>query len=468
MNVRAAITASEKLASFTSAFRLHEQAAQRTKQVARALADTFAVAVAGANEGTSRRALNYVRQELGGGNARKASASGPATLWGTGFSMPPEAAALWNGIAAHVLDYDDVTSPMGGHPSVALLPGLVALAEARGLHGNELALAYIVGFEVACKLGRALGSAHYDKGWHTTSSIGTVAAAAACAKLLGLDARGISDAIGLAVAQAAGTRENFGTDAKAFQAGQCGAAAVRATLLAEQRFSASATALDGASGYATLYCATDDLAKELSSLGREPLEIDKSGIEVKKYPACYVTHRPIDAVLDFKREHGLSLEDVRHVSVETSASGLSPLITHAPTTGVEGKFSLAYVIAAALSDGEVRLSSFTDDAVRRPNIRSFFGKVDAHEAGGKMTPRWASVRLTLATGQTLERRVDVLRGSPRAPLSDAQLAEKLADCLSWGGSRLSATTLLDECVAIGTRPVRDTLDRISPQHEETT
>jgi 2-methylcitrate dehydratase PrpD len=238
--------------------------------------------------------------------------------------------------------------------------------------------------------------------------------------------------------------------------------------LAEQRFSASATALDGASGYATLYSAVDDLSEEFSSLGREPLEIDESGIEVKKYPACYVTHRPIDAVLDFKREHGLSLEDVRHVSVETSASGLAPLITHVPTTGVEGKFSLPYVIAAALSDGGVRLSSFTDDAVRRPDIRSFFGKVDAHEASGKMTPRWASVRLTLATGQTLDRRVDVLRGSPRAPLSDAQLTEKLADCLSWGGSRLSARTLLDECVAIGTRSVRDTLDRISPQHKETT
>jgi 2-methylcitrate dehydratase PrpD len=467
MNVRAAITASERLASFASAFRLHEQAAQRTKQVARALADTFAVAVAGAKEGTSRRALNYVCQELGAGNARKPSASGSATLWGTVFSTPPEAAALWNGIAAHVLDYDDVTSPMGGHPSVALLPALVALAEARGLHGNELVSAYIVGFEVACKLGRALGPAHYDKGWHTTSSIGTVAAAAACAKLLGLDARGISDATGLAVAQAAGTRENFGTDAKAFQAGQCGAAAVRAALLAEQRFSASTTALDGASGYATLYSATDDLAEELSSLGREPLEIDESGIEVKKYPACYVTHRPIDAILDFKREHGLSLEDVRHVSVETSASGLAPLIKHVPTTGAEGKFSLPYVVAAALSDGGVRLSSFTDDAVLRPDIRSFFNNVDAHEASGEMTPRWASVRLTLATGQTLDRRVDVLRGSPRAPLSDAQLTEKLADCLSWGGSRLSATALLDDCVAIGTRPVRDTLDRISPQHEET-
>jgi 2-methylcitrate dehydratase PrpD len=468
MNVRAATTASEKLAFFASAFRLHEQAAQRTGQVARALADTFAVAVAGANEGTCLRALNYVRQELDGGNARRAGASGSATLWGMGISAPPEAAALWNGIAAHVLDYDDVTSPMGGHPSVALLPALVALAEARGLHGESLVSAYIVGFEAACKLGWALGSAHYDKGWHTTSSIGTVAAATACAKLLGLDARGISNAIGLAVAQTAGTRENFGTDAKAFQAGQCGAAAVRAALLAEQGFSASATALDGASGYATLYSATDDLAKELSSLGREPLEIDQSGIEVKKYPACYVTHRPIDAVLDFKREYGLSLEDVWHVSVETSASGLAPLITHAPTTGVEGKFSLPYVIAAALSDGAVRLSSFTDDAVRRPDIRSFFGKVDAHEASGSMTPRWASVRLTLATGQTLDRHVDVLRGSPRAPLSDAQLTEKLVDCLSWGGSRLSASTLLDECVAIGTRAVRDTLDRISPQHEETT
>jgi 2-methylcitrate dehydratase PrpD len=468
MNAREATTASEKLALFASAFRLDEQDDRRARQVARAFADTFAVAVAGANESASVRALNYVRQELGGGKARRAAAPGSSTLWGTRLCASPGAAALWNGIAAHVLDYDDVTSPMGGHPSVALLPALVALAEARGLHGKSLISAYIVGFEVACKLGRALGSAHYNKGWHTTSSIGTVAAATACAKLLGLDAHGISNAIGLAVAQTAGTRENFGTDAKAFQAGQCGAAAVRASLLAEQRFSASVTALDGESGYATLYSAADDLTKELLSIGSEPLEIDVSGIEVKKYPACYVTHRPIDAVLDLKREHGLSFEDVRHVSVKTSASGLAPLITHAPTTGIEGRFSLPYVIASALSDGEVRLSTFTDDAVRRPRFQSFFSKVDADEAPGEMTPRWASVRLTLTTGETFDRRVDVLRGSPGAPLSDEQLIKKLDDCLSWGGSRLLASTLLRHCLAIDTRAVRTTLDRISPQHKELT
>jgi len=299
-------------------------------------------------------------------------------------------------------------------------------------------------------------------------SVGTLAATVACGNLLGLDARGIVDAIGLAVAQTAGTRENFGTDAKAFQAGQCGAAAVRAVLLAEQRFSASATALDGVTRYAALYSSGNDLAKEFSSLGLEPLEIDASGIEVKKYPACYVTHRPIDAMLDFRREHGLSIDDVEHVSVETSASGLAPLINHHPVTGVEGKFSLPYVIAAALEDGEVRLSSFTDDAVRRPRLQPFFGKVDAREASGAMTPRWASVRVTLASGRMLERRVDVLRGSPGAPLSDAQLTEKLADCLAWGGSRFSAGALLEECLAVDRRTVGEMLSRISPQAQGAT
>jgi 2-methylcitrate dehydratase PrpD len=424
--------------------------------------------VAGGNEGASSRALNYVRQALGVGDARVIGSAGSATLWGKRLSTTPEGAALWNGIAGHVLDYDDVTSPMGGHPSIALLPALIALAEARGLAGARVVSAYVIGFEVACKIGRALGSSHYDRGWHTTSSVGTVAAAVACGNLLGLDARGIVDAIGLAVAQTAGTRENFGTDAKAFQAGQCGAAAVRAVLLAEQRFSASATALDGAAGYAVLYSSGNDLAKELSSLGLEPLEIDASGIEVKKYPACYVTHRPIDAVLDFRREYGLSLDDVEHVSVETSASGLAPLINHPPLTGVEGKFSLPYVIAAALEDGEVRLSSFTDDAVRRHRLQSFFGKGDARVACGAMTPRWASVRVTLVSGKTLERRVDVLRGSPSVPLNDAQLAEKLADCLSWGGSSFSAGALLQECLDVDKRTVGEMLGRISPQVQGTT
>ena len=183
---------------------------------------------------------------------------------------------------------------MSGHPSVALLPALVALAEARGTAGLRLIGAYIVGFEICCKLGRALDVTHYARGWHMTATVGTLAAAVACGHLLGLDREQMSHAIGLAIAQTGGTRENFGTDAKSFQAGQLNAAAIRAALLAEQGITASQHSLDGKAGYTTLYSGGEDITPVLEILGTLPLEIDRSGIEVKKYPACYGIHRPLD------------------------------------------------------------------------------------------------------------------------------------------------------------------------------
>ena len=209
-------TASETIAEFAVGFDRARMSAATLRQCGRALADTLAVGIAELAEPSVGQALRYVEGSapgLDGGNSQPAS----ARLWGTGRTAPIETAALFNGISAHVLDFDDASSPMSGHPSVALLPALVALAEARDIEGQRLASAYVVGFEICCKVGRALDLTHYARGWHMTSSVGTIAAAAACGHLLGMDLAHIVNAIGLAVAQTGGTRENFGTGAKSFK-----------------------------------------------------------------------------------------------------------------------------------------------------------------------------------------------------------------------------------------------------------
>src|SRR5246127_5690644 len=311
-------TASEIVAAFAADFDSSRLRKDYVLRCGRALADTMAVAIAAQNEPAVRRARDYVETltPLTGGQGGRQH--GMASLWGRGEQSTVEGAALFNGIAAHALDFDDASSPMSGHPSIALLPCLIALAEVRHIEGIRVASAYVVGFEVCCKLGRALDLTHYSRGWHMTATMGTIGAAAACGHLLGLDAERITHSIGLALAQTGGTRENFGTDAKAFQAGQANAAAIRAVLLAEQGFTASPHALDGEAGFTKLYSRGENIAPRLTTLGSQPLELDSSGIEVKKYPACYGIHRPLDGLFDLMAERSFGLEDVERIDIETS------------------------------------------------------------------------------------------------------------------------------------------------------
>jgi 2-methylcitrate dehydratase PrpD len=348
--------------------------------------------------------------------------------------VPLESAALCNGIAAHVLDYDDVTPVLRGHASVALWPALSALAEAMDADSARLASAYVVGFEVLCGLARGMAVGQYARGWHTTASIGVLGCTAGCAHLLGLDPRQTVNALGLAVAQAGGVRQNVGTQAKSFQAGQCNAAALRAVLLAREGFEASADALDGEFGYLDLYGA--GMAAALpGELGHVPLELERSGLDVKKYPMCYATHRALDGLLALKHGHAIDAAQVRAVQVRASAGALVPLVHPRPSTGLEGKFSMQYAVAAALLDGAVRLASFTDAAVCRPEAAELMARTSVAEVDGDMFPKWSEVEIELRDGRTLVQRVEQLGGSQQAPLTDADLREKAADCLQWAGRK---------------------------------
>jgi 2-methylcitrate dehydratase PrpD len=320
---------------------------------------------------------------------------------------------------------------------------LIALGESREISGARLVAAYLVGFEICCRLGRGLDPVHYSRGWHMTSSVGTVAATVACSYLIGLDPSRISHAIGLAVAQSGGSRENFGTDAKPFQIGQCNAAALRATLLAEQGFTAAPTALDGPAGYTKLYSNGEDLTAALEGIGRQPLEIERSGIEVKKYPACYAVHRPLDGLFRLMRSSKFSAQDVTSVDVVTSSGALALLLPVPPKSGTEAKFSMSYAIAAALLDGKIGLSSFTDEAINRPEVRKLMKRVSASESDGGMLPRFATITVGLRSGEVISERVDTLHGSPSSPLSATEFLEKIEDCLSWGGSSIRGDAVMN-------------------------
>ncbi len=413
----------ERLASFVAGADAEDIPPEARLQARRAILDTLGVTLAGCGEEASGLVAAWVREQ-----------GGPeeASVLGHGFRATATEAALANGTSGHALDYDDVNMSMRGHPSIPLLPAALALGEKLGSSGRQLVTAFVLGFEVEAKLGRAIGGPHYALGWHATSTLGTLGAAAACARLMSLDAERTQVALGIAASLASGVRQNFGTMTKPLHAGWAARSGLVAASLAQRGFSADAQALEGPSGFlrAAAGGADIDPAKAAEGLG-DPWEILSPGIGVKLYPCCYATHRALDAALALKETQAIDPSRIEKIEARVTRGTLMPLIRERPQTGLQGKFSLEYCLTAALLDGRVVLSSFTDEAVLRPQAQALLAVVeaveDAQEApfpiGG-----FAEVRVVVAGGGEYAERVERPRGDPQRPLTWEELAAKFRDC----------------------------------------
>jgi 2-methylcitrate dehydratase PrpD len=320
---------------------------------------------------------------------------------------------------------------MRGHPSAPLLPAVLAVGEKAGGSGRDLLTAFVLGFEVEARLGRAIGEAHYALGWHATSTLGTLGAVAACARLLNLDVGGTKTALGIAASLASGLQQNFGTMTKPLHAGWAARNGVVAAELASRGFTADPRALEGESGFLRAMSGGSEVDLEPLAAPGDPFEITASGIGVKLYPCCYAVHRSLDAALELRVRHRIDPGSIARVEVEVSRGALLPLRHEPPTTGLEGKFSLSYCLAAALVDGRVGLASFTDEAVCRPAVRELMSKVEAREGaepGAFPIGGYAEVRIALRDGSEQGLRVDTPRGDPSRPLTWEELVEKFRDC----------------------------------------
>ena len=393
----------------------------------RAVLDTLGVALAGSGQ-EAGRLVEALAAEGGG--------AGQAAVWGRPLRLPAPEAALVNGVFAHALDFDDVNDSMRGHPSAPLLPAVLTLAEKLAASGHRAIEAFVLGLEVECKLGRALGRSHYSRGWHATAVLGTLGAAAACSRLLRLDEISTRMALGLATSMASGGRANFGTMTKPFHAGQAARSGLLAALLTHRGYTAAVDILDADAplGFGALFAPEGDWSPDeaVASLG-DPWDILSPGVSVKKYPCCFATHRALDAVLDLRARHGLRPEAVERVEVVMPRGAALPLIYSRPRTGPEGKFSLEYCLTAALLDGRVRLSTFDDGAVQRPEAQEMLPRVCLREGPGEaraVVDGYAEVALITRDGSRYEGRVDHPRGSPQVPLSWEELVAKFRDCAS--------------------------------------
>jgi 2-methylcitrate dehydratase PrpD len=388
------------------------------------IADCFGVLIAGARDPE----IALVDRELG-----YAGGATLVSLIPSGVRRTPETAALINGVAAHVLDYDDVS--LDGHPSAVLVPAILAQGEASGSSGAEMLTAYIAGFEVWAELLVREGVPLHRKGWHPTTVLGTVGAAAACAKLRGLDAKGVATAMAIAASMSSGLVANFGTMTKSFQVGRAAQSGVIAARLAQAGLTASLDALEHPAGL--MMALSPDGKPELDrpfGAAEKEWHILGHGLNIKRYPICYATHRSIDAALDLVQSYGLTPGQVVRIHVSAGKTQLLMLRNSAPQTGLEAKFSMQFAMAAALVARHVGLQELTDDFVRRPEVQALFPRVSLEgtavfKEGSNFAP-FDAVEITTTGGETLKSGpVEYAKGSHERPLSRDELWTKFAECL---------------------------------------
>ena len=414
---------------------------------ARAVLDTIGVTLAGSTQPASLAVHEAIAAASGPGQS-SIEGSGRCRILGTPLRASAPDAALANGTAAHALDFDDMCFVSLAHPSAPLVSAALAVAELRRASGPALLDAYVVGFEIEARLGRAMNPRHYQRGWHCTSTIGTVGAAAAACRLLGLDEPTADHALAIAASQAAGLKENFGTMVKPLHAGLAARNGVTAALLAKARLTASPAAIEGPQGLlAAMDSQSQSLGPFLADLG-DRWEILDTGITVKLYPSCAATHPAVDALLELRKREGLEPDAIERVQIGVDPVTPTVLIYDRPATGLEGKFSMAYCAAAALVHGRLGIDSFDDRALRDPRVQALQSRVAMKVVLDQSAPPLtrAAVSVTLRDGRELSAEANGARGYPERPASDSELSAKFLSCASRAmdetASRMALTALL--------------------------
>ena len=353
MNVIADLAAqglTQRLSDQARAVRYDDISGESRELVRQCVLDYLACTIAGAAEPLTEIMLAEMTEQGGKDEAQ---------VVGHAARLPVLSAALVNGASSHALDYDDVNLAMPGHPTVAILPGLLALAEARGTSGKDVLTAFFAGYELQCRVGTTISPGHYDVlGFHSTATVGSFGSAAACAHLLGLDAIQSAYALGIAGTQAAGLKSMFGTMCKPLHAGKASYNGLHAARLAARGFDSRADVLECAQGFARTH--SPDFNPQRA------LETPVAGTHIrsnlfKYHAACYLTHGPIEAARVLRLNHNLTPDRVGSIRLKIDMATDRVCNIPAPTNGLETKFSLRQTTAMALAGIETgRLDSYNE------------------------------------------------------------------------------------------------------------
>ena len=381
--------------------------------------------------------------------------SNGCTVIGSGMKMPARFAAFANGVAIHADDYDDTQLAAAKdrvyglltHPTAPALPPVLALGERDGRSGRDVLTAYQIAVEVETKISEAMNPRHYQDGFHSTATVGAIAAGAGAAQLLGFNLEQTRRTLSIAASQAAGLRENFGTMMKPFHAGRACESGVVAAEFAQLGFTATPIILEAGRGFFKAAGGGYDPQSIEGKLGA-PWSFAFPGVSIKPHPSGSLTHPGMGLMLDLIMQHDIQPAEVKKVAVGVNRQNVNALIHNRPTNELQAKFSMQFCMAILLLRRKAGLAEFTDDVVNRPDVKAMIEKINygvhpVAEAAGyeKMT---TIIDIELANGRKISGSADFGKGSPANPMTDDELANKFRECATWGKlARASADKIVD-------------------------
>ncbi|MBM3523237.1 MAG: MmgE/PrpD family protein [Alphaproteobacteria bacterium] len=435
-------TAIERLAAFTAGLDLGHLDPRVIETARLSLIDTIGVMIAGSTDRFARAAAAYALATRG---------AGPCRLVAHDRSAGALGAALANGVAAHVLDFDDSLYQGMSHPSAAILPAVLAAADATRADGSAILAGLVAGLEVSAALGSAFGNALYERGGWTTGLLGAIAAAAGAARTLGLDEGTSAQAIALATCQAAGTRAVLGSEAKPYLCGRAAEAGIDAALAARIGIEAPLAALEGRPGLARLI---NDGAFDFAALDGLGEALARPIVGYKRFPVCSSAQAPVEAVLDIMHTEAVKAQDVSSIECTLTPFGASCLPHRIPTTPTEARFSLPFALACALANATITPDHLSARELARPRIHALMARVALTTDAGFVPaaeattyPEAARIVIVTRAGTRFERTVLAASSLPpnRASL-DATAAKFRANVEPLLGER--ASVLLERLTRI--------------------
>ena len=433
----------EQLAALICSTRAADVPATVRENAAWWVLDWLGCAIAGLDTPPGRILIQHAADQPGGA----------VSCLGLAEGRSPQVAALHNGGVSHIVEMDDVDRASVIHPAAVVVPAALAVAEQTGASGRNLLAAVVLGYEVAIRVGEAVGKTHYFH-WHNTSTCGVFGAAAAAGWLLGLDEQRMTWALGNAGTQAGGLWEFIadGAMSKHLHTGRAAANGVLAAELALLGFTGARRIIEGRQGFFAATAPDGDPAAVTRGLG-DGWKLP--GVSIKPYPSCRHTHSAIDAALALRRAHGLTADDVERVEIGAYHSTIDLTDNPTPAHLYAAKFSVQYCVARALLDGAVGLNDFTDERIGEPAARDLMQRmaVQLDPALDARYPREfpSHLRLVLRDGRTVEQLVATPKGDPENPLTHAELAAKFSMMLDGTAYQARAAALRDTIVGLDSR-----------------
>ena len=387
--------------------------------------------------------------------ASEVYSSGNCNVLGRKKSLNPAGAAFINAATAHALEFDDNCYAGVVHGSAVVFPAVLAFAQHNSLSGKDLLKSFIVGLEIEFAVAKAFSNHIYNKGWWTTSVLGSIGSAAGVAFLAKLKIDEIENALSLAISGIGATRAVRGTNAKHYYCGRASENGIISTSLAIKGGEGPLNVFEDRNGLISVL--NDKIFKHsfVKNIGKE-FGLSEPGVDIKKYPVCYASHSAADGVKAIVKSNNISFENVDEVIATVPPIIASNLTFQNPKTAKEAQFSLEFAIAMILKFGEISLEHLSKRYIMDSDIQSLMAKVKMRVSElpkdikntEKICPEWANIELHSKNGECHKIFVGAPFGSSINPLSEEMLYKKFYSCLNFSKVKLDIKSSYDKLLNI--------------------